>query len=281
MIVRRPGTLYTNTKNVRKIQFYAITTEIKAHTSIHQFFENLKIIAKDRPGFCAYKYPLAGSLNRNLPDLTIVDEEYGICILNFITSNIEGLEDMSTERWKLSDKYIDSPLLELEDHEILLKSRYEKYRHLRKSKVAVNSLLILSLINKSDFTEKFTELDASKLIFNNFLEIDYESLWINKSELTGDEKRLFIAVSQGAGPLNSPKSIESNNKASLMGEAIRLLDTKLSELDKIQHAAAIQIPDGPQRIRGMAGTGKTIILTMKAAFLHSSYPDKKILYTLA
>src|SRR5258708_485274 len=50
-------------------------------------------------------------------------------------------------------------------------------------------------------------------------------------------------------------------------------------MDKEQHKAAVQIPEGPQVIRGMAGTGKTIILAMKAAYLHFKYPDKKILFT--
>ena len=41
----------------------------------------------------------------------------------------------------------------------------------------------------------------------------------------------------------------------------------------------IQIAPGPQRIRGLAGTGKTVVLAMKAANIHLRYPDKKILFT--
>lgn len=33
---------------------------------------------------------------------------------------------------------------------------------------------------------------------------------------------------------------------------------------------------GPQRIRGLAGTGKTIVLALKAAYLHGEHPDWKI-----
>jgi superfamily I DNA and RNA helicase len=50
------------------------------------------------------------------------------------------------------------------------------------------------------------------------------------------------------------------------------------KLDDIQRAIAKQIPDGPQRIRGLAGTGKTVVLSMKAAIAHKMHPDYKILF---
>jgi len=50
------------------------------------------------------------------------------------------------------------------------------------------------------------------------------------------------------------------------------------KLDQIQREIALQIPDGPQRIRGLAGTGKTVILSMKAALAHKNYPDYNILF---
>lgn len=40
----------------------------------------------------------------------------------------------------------------------------------------------------------------------------------------------------------------------------------------------MQLPPGPQRVRGLAGTGKTVILSMKAALTHVSQPGFKILF---
>ena len=40
--------------------------------------------------------------------------------------------------------------------------------------------------------------------------------------------------------------------------------------------AAFEVPDGPQRIKGLAGSGKTIVLALKAAYLHTQYPELKI-----
>ena len=50
------------------------------------------------------------------------------------------------------------------------------------------------------------------------------------------------------------------------------------KLDSTQRQVALQIPNGPQRIRGLAGTGKTIILCMKAALAHKFYPKLQILF---
>lgn len=66
-------------------------------------------------------------------------------------------------------------------------------------------------------------------------------------------------------------------------------DTKAAILNDIQnHIASFDIDqmrvaevdiDAPQRIRGLAGSGKTIILAYKAALFHARYPQSKILYT--
>ena len=39
-----------------------------------------------------------------------------------------------------------------------------------------------------------------------------------------------------------------------------------------------QIPPGPQRIRGIAGSGKTRLLCQKAAWMHKEHPDWDIAY---
>jgi len=50
-------------------------------------------------------------------------------------------------------------------------------------------------------------------------------------------------------------------------------------LDAWQKRAAIETPAGPQRIRGLAGSGKTIVLALKAAFLHSRKPEWRVVLT--
>jgi superfamily I DNA and RNA helicase len=51
------------------------------------------------------------------------------------------------------------------------------------------------------------------------------------------------------------------------------LQQRFSELDLQQERIGKQIPPGPQRIRGIAGSGKTVVLCQKAALMHLKYPD--------
>lgn len=64
-----------------------------------------------------------------------------------------------------------------------------------------------------------------------------------------------------------------------MGARIKALESQIANLDKWQKKTAIESPDGPQRIRGLAGSGKTIILALKAAYLHANDPTAQIVVT--
>jgi superfamily I DNA and RNA helicase len=263
------------------MEFLITSSDIKDNEGALNLFERLKNIATSRKGYCYYKYPIAGGFESHLPDIVIIDLELGVVAFDILSHiSLDDISQLNDDEWVVNGEVSEAPFLKLEDYKINLQSKFEKYRQLR-GLVKVNYLLVLPLIKRTDFIKKFGEIkDIDKILFSDYLNVDYHSLWTDKSSLTDKNlKGLFLSVSQGAGRLNNYKKILEGVKADKIGEAIKLIDTKIAYLDKQQHAAAIQIPDGPQRIRGMAGTGKTIILTMKAAFLHSRFPDKKILYT--
>lgn len=60
------------------------------------------------------------------------------------------------------------------------------------------------------------------------------------------------------------------------GDIIKKIEKEIANLDEWQKKAAFEVPDGPQRIKGLAGSGKTIVLALKAAYLHTQYPELKI-----
>jgi superfamily I DNA and RNA helicase len=60
------------------------------------------------------------------------------------------------------------------------------------------------------------------------------------------------------------------------GSILKKIESEIANLDSWQKAAAIETPDGPQRIRGLAGSGKTIVLALKAAYLHGEHLDWRI-----
>jgi len=63
------------------------------------------------------------------------------------------------------------------------------------------------------------------------------------------------------------------------GAILTAIENEICNFDLEQKRAALFIVDGAQRIRGLAGSGKTIILAMKAAIIHLQSPEANILYT--
>ena len=60
---------------------------------------------------------------------------------------------------------------------------------------------------------------------------------------------------------------------------LNTLENSIATLDRSQSKAVIETVDGVQRIRGLAGSGKTIVLALKAAYLHARNPDWRIAVT--
>jgi superfamily I DNA and RNA helicase len=63
------------------------------------------------------------------------------------------------------------------------------------------------------------------------------------------------------------------------GARLKRLEDSIANLDNLQGRAVIETVNGVQRIRGLAGSGKTIILALKAAYLHAQHPEWKIAVT--
>lgn len=63
------------------------------------------------------------------------------------------------------------------------------------------------------------------------------------------------------------------------GAKLVKLEKSIATLDKLQHRAVIETVEGIQRIRGLAGSGKTIVLALKAAYFHAYNPDWRIAVT--
>jgi len=55
--------------------------------------------------------------------------------------------------------------------------------------------------------------------------------------------------------------------------ALILLKAQLAIMDANLEEEAMEIPPGPQRIRGIAGSGKTRLLCQKAAYMHVKHPE--------
>lgn len=68
-------------------------------------------------------------------------------------------------------------------------------------------------------------------------------------------------------------------EAASRGAKLVKLEKSIATLDNMQNRAVIETVEGIQRIRGLAGSGKTIVLALKAAYFHAYNPGWRIAVT--
>ena len=84
-----------------------------------------------------------------------------------------------------------------------------------------------------------------------------------KADLTQEQIDEIRSILEGAKALSKPTQRKSivEDKSNKLNILIKLED-EIINFDAEQRKAAINLINGPQRIRGLAGSGKTIILAM-------------------
>lgn len=87
-----------------------------------------------------------------------------------------------------------------------------------------------------------------------------------------------LATIEGAKGIILPRKREIEN-TNTKGYAANLLEKEICQFDIEQKNANFADITGISRIRGLAGSGKTVILCMKAALLHLKYPEAIVVFT--
>lgn len=91
--------------------------------------------------------------------------------------------------------------------------------------------------------------------------------------------RAALSVIESTSTIRKSRSRRSVQQHDSRGARLKHLEDSIATLDSTQNKAVIETVEGVQRIRGLAGSGKTIILALKAAYLHAQHPDWRIAVT--
>ncbi|MFP3274766.1 MAG: AAA family ATPase [Paraburkholderia sp.] len=89
----------------------------------------------------------------------------------------------------------------------------------------------------------------------------------------------LLAAIQVVTTIRAGKQKREPKKPNSRGARLKKVEDSIANLDQHQSRAVIETVEGIQRIRGLAGSGKTIILALKVAYLHSQNPDWRIAVT--
>ncbi|MCP2728557.1 pentapeptide repeat-containing protein [Symplocastrum sp. BBK-W-15] len=100
---------------------------------------------------------------------------------------------------------------------------------------------------------------------------------IKGSHLKETQWQLLKAVVSGTPifrkRLHPPPNHQQKNQKQTRAHILSQIRQNLSPFDLNQEHIAKQIAPGPQRIRGIAGSGKTVLLCQKAAHIHLKHPN--------
>ena len=94
-----------------------------------------------------------------------------------------------------------------------------------------------------------------------------------------DVYKSLVAAIQVVTSIRAGKMKREPLHADSRGAKLKRVEESIANLDQHQSQAVIETVDGVQRIRGLAGSGKTIVLALKVAYLHAQNPDWRIAVT--
>ena len=210
-----------------------------------------------------YNYPLlTGGLDEEKisPTVCILSKKYGL--INVIASSIINNDEESIVI-NLADR-IDQIFYSrfIQNDSSLLKKGRD---------LSFDFKTIVFFNNITSKQRKIGNID----VINDISEL---SQIIEEQEMSDELYKTILAEIENSNATIKHEKREVKKKDT-KADILNNIEQEIATLDSRQSQAAYTDITGPQRIRGLAGSEKTILLCMKAEYLHYKYPEKKILYT--
>ena len=204
-------------------------------------------------------------------NILLASNVYGIVIFQAINS-LNELTPNILEEIEGNLNSIDSIIFS----KLIKQSSLQKDR--RNLKINISIALFIQqqptktdLILSDDIVVVSTKREIAQLIEDNAR---------NAVGLTDNEFNALKAVLEGSKGIIKPveRALKTKNKNS-KGAILSKIESEIYNFDSEQKQASFFTLDGPQRIRGLAGSGKTVILALKVALIHLQNPEANVLYT--
>lgn len=237
-------------------------------------------------GYIAYKLTTLGrASDEDVPSFIIITKQHGIILLDVIEEEVvEAFDQDGMELWKLSDGQIKPArnfVLDLYSDEVIsrLKNDISLYdRKSKKVKVPIFTAIVFCKNSNQDISALGEDYDGE------IAAISAEGLQSWLAELpagygcSDTEIGKVYSLLEGTFIYENKQGFSEEENLSTINDYIQKSLKSTFKQDDAQRLASMQLPPGPQRIRGLAGTGKTIVLCLKAAITHKRFSDYKILY---
>lgn len=219
-----------------------------------------------------YHYPALRELDEKplYPSVFIISPRHGVIIFkcDSITRDreLENLIELDLDLERMEELIFAK----------LLKSSNRKMKSGKRA-LSFNLTSALYVPNYSG-KEVFADFNCKVIVNNQDVKTFFEDC--EEAEISSEILQEIYALVDASKAIVKPKEraiLESDRTSKAY--ILKQLEEEIAEFDDSQKYAALSQLEGPQRIRGLAGSGKTVILCIKAALLHLNNPNKRILYT--
>lgn len=246
----------------------------------------------DTRGVAYHRYPIvdrtAGEYDREM-DFLLFLRDAGAVVIECKGYRIDHIQAIEGDTWILrgTSQSSAAPYSQARDQGFKLLSHFTKESELmddrHNHKVSMNPLIALPNISRDEWEARgFHEgpsappvLTANDLTPSALRE---RIQGLPGEGLTADEYEAARAVLSGGQPISGDRSPNLKDEQR-KGGLYERVEKGLKKLDEKQEEVGLQIPDGPQQIRGIAGSGKTVLMAKKAARMHAAHPEWDIALT--
>ncbi len=176
-----------------------------------------------------------------------------------------------------TDEKIELLDAEIENVFSLIFSRLMRTKALRKNKTELRVPTITAIFSPNLASYSPTLTDTMLLTSVRAVASFFNS---NKKEISEVDFQEIVSTLEGAKGIARAKIRSTTpDKPNSKGALATKIEEEIASFDRNQRQGAMPIVDGCERIRGLAGSGKTVVLAMKAALTHLKNPDSIIVYT--
>lgn len=248
------------------------TAELKAWESLRSCFDT------NEAGIMYHQYPIiekGGSRFDRKPDFVLLHRKYGLAIFECKGFTIDQIDEIRGEKWILSGTThrTPTPLEQARDQGFHLISFFRRERKLRNDRsecsIPMTPVVVLPNISRKEWEQRefdgpaaprvITSDELGKVALREKIDSLLPSAALSETEYQTAKGVLSCGQALGGSPG------EPTSDPRTRGEYYEQITKGIRELDKKQQKIGLQTPPGPQQIRGIAGSGKTVLIAMKAA----------------
>ena len=242
-------------------------------------------------GGAYYRFPIFSKTKRGRsePDFLMIHRRFGVWLFESKGCIIGNIGSIEGHDWQMQDWYSESmsPVSQVEDQLFEVKRLVERDPELAKLKVPFEYRVVLPFVNASEWGAKgysnhpstsgvvWLENDLDTAPFRQLVQ-GASAAYMPK--LDDEQWERLLRAFRGDVSAENPRQPKAGAPLTCHSRVIHAVEARLRVLDEKQDRIAQEVPEGPQRLRGLAGSGKTVLFARRVAQMHAANPDWDIAY---